>query len=419
MPFLVMAKPAGPTCNLNCRYCYYLQKARLFGAGSHLRMTEQVLESYVRSFMESSPGPFVHFVWHGGEPSILGIEFYRMALEMQKRHLPEGWTCINNLQTNGTFLDDAWGAFLAAERFRVGISIDGPARLHDACRADKGGHPTHEQVMRGLRVLQRHGVEADVLCTLNAVTVPHPTEVYRFFLDQGIRWLQFLPVVARDDTGSVTEWSVTPEAMGTFLCTVFDEWIRHDVGRIAVQIFEDCYRAWMGESASLCTMAETCGRVLAMEHEGSVYSCDHFVDPEHRLGNIATDGLSELVDTRRQVAFGRAKRDSLPRYCHECPVLFACNGGCPKDRFLPTPGGEEGLNYLCPGYRRFFGHLDPYMKRMVALGRRGGHPSEIMDELRLKEAEAEEPWRRASRNDRCPCGSGRKYKHCCLRTRRS
>lgn len=417
-PFLVMAKPSGPACNLDCRYCYYLRKTSLFPAGEHFRMTEEMLETYVRSFIEESPGPFVHFVWHGGEPTLLGVDFYRTALRLQQRYLPAGWTCMNNLQTNGVLLDDEWCSFLAEHQFHVGISIDGPARLHDTCRPDKAGRPTHQQVTRALQLLQRHGIHPDVLCTLNAVTAPHPVEVYRFFLDQGVRWLQFLPVVQRTADGGASDWSVTPEAMGAFLCTVFDEWVRHDVGRIAVQTFEECVRVWMGESAGLCTMAETCGRVLAMEHDGSVYSCDHFVEPEHRLGDLSAGTLAALVDSPAQITFGRAKHDGLPRYCRECPVLFVCNGGCPKDRFVSAPDGEADLNYLCSGYRDFYEHVAPYMARMVTLARRGTHASAIMAELKLREADDEAPWRRASRNDPCPCGSGRKYKQCCLGARR-
>ncbi|MDE3096249.1 MAG: anaerobic sulfatase maturase [Chloroflexota bacterium] len=416
-PFVVMSKPSGPICNLDCRYCYYLGKTSLFPAGEHFRMTDTVLEAFVRSFIEASPGPVVHFVWHGGEPALRGLDFYRRALALQERYLPTGWTCINNLQTNGVLLDDAWCAFLAEHRFHVGVSIDGPARLHDACRTDKAGHPTHAQVMRALTRLQRHGIHADVLCTLNAVTAPHPAEVYRFFIDHGVRWLQFLPVVQRTAAGGVSDLSVTPEAMGTFLCTVFDEWIRNDVERIAVQIFVECFRVCLGESASLCVMAETCGRALAMEHDGSVYSCDHFVEPAHRLGDVVADGLAALVDTHAQVAFGRAKRDALPRACRACPVLSFCNGGCPKDRFAATVDGEPGLNYLCTGYRRFFEHAAPYLRRMVELTRLHRPAAAIMAEVREEAADSGQAWRRAPRNAPCPCGSGRKYKHCCLATR--
>ncbi len=418
IPFVVMAKPTGPACNLGCRYCYYLDKTRLFPARERFRMSDEVLEAYVRSFIEASPGPVVQFVWHGGEPTLLGVGFYRRALQLQERYLPPGWTCINNLQTNGVLLDDEWCGFLAEHRFSVGISIDGPARLHDACRTDNAGRSTHRQVTRALRLLQRRGIHPDVLCTLNSVTAPHPVEVYRFFLDHGVRWLQFLPIVQRTSGGGVSDLSVTPEAMGVFLCTVFDEWVRHDVGRIAVQTFAECLRVWMGEKATLCVMAETCGRALAVEHDGSVYSCDHFVEPGHRIGDLSAHGLAALVEAPEQVVFGSAKRDGLPNCCRECPVLFVCNGGCPKDRFAAAPDGEDGLNYLCAGYRRFYEHVAPYMARMAGLARRRTPVSTIMTELKLKEANDEEPWRRASRNDPCPCGSGRKYKRCCLGTHR-
>ena len=413
-----MAKPLGPICNLKCGYCYYLGKTSLFPAGERFRMADEVLEAYVRSFIEASPGPIIHFVWHGGEPALLGLDFYRKVIGLQERYLPPEWTCINNLQTNGVLLDDEWCAFLAEHRFHVGISIDGPARFHDACRVDNAGRPTHQRVTRALRLLQRHGIEPDVLCTLTAVTAPHPQEVYRFFLDHGVTWLQFLPVVQRTQGGGVSELSVTPEAMGDFLCRVLDEGVRHVMRRLVVQTCAGGRNVWLGRPASLCTMAETCGRALAIEHDGSVYSCDHFVEPEHRIGNVSTDALAMLVDAPEQVAFGLAKRDGLPDCCKECAVLAVCNGGCPKDRFMPAPNGQEGLSYLCAGYRQFYEHISPYMERMAALARNRKPVSGIMTELKLKEAADEEPWRMASRNDPCPCGSGRKFKRCCLSTYR-
>ena len=418
-PVVVMAKPVGPVCNFDCGYCYYLGKTSLFPPGERYRMDHGVLEAYVRAFIAASPGPVVSFVWHGGEPTLVGTSFYAEALALQERYLPEGWTCENNLQTNGSLLDDAWCAFLAEHRFSVGISIDGPARLHDWGRPDRRGRPTHDRVMRGLRNLRAHGIEPDVLCTLNAQNALHPTEVYRFFLAEDVRWLQFLPVVSRDPQGSVSSWSVSPEAMGEFLGAIFDEWVRHDVGRIGVQNFLESLLVATGKPANLCIVAETCGRVLAVEHDGGVYSCDHFVDPAHRLGDVASDGIGPLVEGATQRAFGDAKRDSLPAYCRACPVLAFCNGGCPKDRFAATPDGEPGLNYLCAGYRRYFGHIEPYLARMAALARVGRSPATIMAELELAERDERQRWRTTSRNDPCPCGSGVKYKHCCLPTRRS
>jgi uncharacterized protein len=418
-PVVVMAKPVGPVCNFDCGYCYYLGKTNLFPPGERYRMDHAVLEAYVRALIAASPGPVVNFVWHGGEPTLAGTSFYAEAVALQERYLPQGWSCENNLQTNGSLLDDAWCAFLAEHRFSVGISIDGPSFLHDAARPDRRGRPTHARVMRGLHNLRAHGIEPDVLCTLNARNAPHPREVYRFFLSEDVRWLQFLPVVSRDPQGSVSPWSVSPEAMGEFLCAVFDEWVRHDVGRIGVQNFLEGLLVATGKCANLCVVAETCGRVLAVEHEGGVYSCDHFVDSAHRLGDVASDGIGALVEGARQRSFGAAKRDLLPAYCRACPVLALCNGGCPKDRFARTPDGEAGLNYLCAGYRRYFGHVQPYLARLAALVRFGRPPATIMDELAVAERDERRRWRETARNDPCPCGSGAKYKHCCLLTRRN
>ena len=413
-----MAKPIGPLCNLACDYCYYLGKTSLFPAGEHYRMSDAVLEAHIRAFIEASPGPLVYFAWHGGEPTLAGLDFFRRVVELQQRHLPPGWSCLNNLQTNGTRLDDAWCTFLAGNGFAVGISIDGPARFHDRSRPDRRGLPSHGRAMRGLARLRDHGVEPDVLCTLNARTAAAPLEVYRFFLAEGVRWVQFLPVVERGADGTVTERSVTPEAMSAFLCTIFDEWVRHDVGRMAVQNFAEALQVVSGQPATLCIMSETCGRVLALEHDGSVYACDHFVDPAHRLGNVITDSLGALVESPAQLAFGEAKKASLPGQCRSCPVLFLCNGGCPKDRFDPTPEGEPGLNHLCAGYRQSYRHMLPQLERMVSLGRSGKGVAAIMGALEIDEREERRRWRRASRNDPCPCGSGRKYKHCCLASRR-
>jgi uncharacterized protein len=417
-PFVVMAKPIGPLCNLACEYCYYLGKTSLFPAGERYRMGDGVLEAYVRSFIEASPGPLVCFAWHGGEPTLAGLAFYRRVVELQRRHLPSGWRCVNNLQTNGTRLDDDWCAFLAEHGFAVGLSVDGPARFHDRSRPDRRGNPTHARAMRGLARLRAHGIEPDLLCTLNARTAEAPLEVYRFFLEEGVRWVQFLPVVERAAGGGVTERSVAPGAMGRFLCAVFDEWVRYDVGRIAVQNFAEALMVVSGTQANLCVMSETCGRVLALEHDGGVYACDHFVDPGHRLGNVTHDGLGALLGSPAQVAFAEAKRASLPAVCISCPVRFLCNGGCPKDRFAVAADGEPGLNHLCEGYRVSFEHMLPHLERMVRLGRSGQGVAAIMGVLAIEERAERQRWRAASRNDPCPCGSGRKYKHCCLAGRR-
>ncbi len=417
-PFVVMAKPAGPLCNLDCSYCYYLPKAQLFPAGERFRMRPEVLETYIRGAIAASTGPVVNFAWHGGEPTLAGLGFFRMVVELQARHVPPGWRCMNNLQTNGTLLDDAWCAFLAVHGFAVGISIDGPAHLHDACRRDRLGRPTHDRALAGLRRLRAAGIEPDVLCTLNATNAAHPLEVYRFFLGERVRWLQFLPVVEAQPGGRVSERSVDPEVMGAFLSDVFDEWVRYDVGRIAVQNFLEPLLVVSGQPTTLCVMAATCGRVPALEHDGSLYSCDHFVDSAHRLGDITTDELRTLLDGPEQAAFGTAKRDDLPLCCRTCAVRSFCHGGCPKDRFTAAPSGEPTLNYLCAGYRRFYGHALPLLSRMAELGRAGSSPTAIMGELEVIEHAERQIWQTTGRNDPCPCGRGAKYKHCCLPTRR-
>ena len=413
-PFVVMAKPVGPVCNLTCNYCYYLPKTGLFPPGERYRMSDEVLEAYVRSFIEASPGPLVHFVWHGGEPTLAGTDFYRRALALQERYLPEGWDCLNSLQTNGTLLDGKWCAFLAERRFAVGVSIDGPAPLHDPSRTDHLGRPSHARALRGFHLLREHGVDPDVLCTVNSLNADRPLEVYRYFLDQKARWVQFIPVVERQQDGGASERSVTPEAFGEFLCEIFDEWVRHDVGVMDVQNFLEALLVVTGLPPNLCVMAETCGRALAIEHDGSVYSCDHFVDPSHRLGELGKASLGPLSGSAQQVAFGRAKRASLPFACMECPVLFLCNGGCPKDRFAAAPDGSTGLNYLCGGYRRFYMHALPYLQRMAVQACSGRRVSGIMADLRDEERDERRRWLATGRNEPCPCGSGKKYKQCCL-----
>ena len=417
-PFVVMAKPIGPICNIRCDYCYYLKKKSLFPTSERFRMTPDVLEAYIKSFISASPGPVVHFVWHGGEPTLAGIDFFRNVVELQARYTPEGWQSLNNLQTNGTRLDAQWCSFLADNGFTVGLSLDGPAELHDAYRRDVRGEATHHKVMRGLKELRAHGIEPDILCTLNSRNSLHPSEVYHFFLDQKVRWLQFLPVVSRLSDGSAAPWSVQPEAMGTFLTKVFDEWVRHDLGRVGIQNFLECLLVVGGKPANICIMSETCGRVFAMEHDGGIYSCDHFVNPDNCLGNLTAESLVELIESPAQIAFGQSKKDSLPSYCKECPVLLLCNGGCPKDRFAQTPAGEDGLNYLCDGYRSYYGHVQPYLEKILGFYKKGMSAANVMAELESQERDERKVWKTTSRNDPCPCGSGKKYKHCCFAAQR-
>lgn len=411
LPFHVMTKPIGPVCNLDCAYCYYLRKDALFAAGEDFRMSAEVLEGFVHDYIAAHPGPHVDFAWQGGEPTLMGLDFFRRAVALQKRYLPGGWTCANALQTNGTLLDEDWGTFLREEGFLVGISMDGPAELHDVYRLDKRGRPTHAAVLRGLRLLQRLGVEHNVLCTVHRGNACHPLEVYRFFREAGVTWLQFIPIVERSGEAGVSERSVDADQYGTFLCSIFDEWIRHDVGSVFVQIFEEAARVWAGMPASLCVLQETCGRGLVIEHNGDVYACDHFVAPEHRRGNVADGDLAAMVESPEQRAFGQAKRDALPRVCRRCEVRFLCHGGCPKERFIRSADGEPGLSYLCPGHRRFFRHAAPQLRLLADIWRQGRAPAEVMTQVALDDAAR---WRAVGRNDPCPCGSGLKFKRCCL-----
>lgn len=340
-----MTKPTGPVCNLACRYCYYLDKRRLF-AEHPLRMSDELLERYIVQHIGASPSPVINFEWHGGEPTTLGLDFFRKVVALQRLHRPPGRRITNGLQTNGTLLDEAWCRFLAAEDFFVGLSLDGPQELHDRYRVTRGGRPTHRQVVQAFRLLQRHRVRCDILCVVHDQNVRWPTAVYRFFRDFDAPYIQFLPLVERVD-GAVTSRSVAPEAFGAFLCEVFDEWSRRDVGRAVVQIFDEALRAVGGFAHALCVFRETCGDVPVIEHNGDFFACDHFVDPAHRLGNIRDVPVAELLEAEALRRFGEAKRDALPGWCRRCEVRALCNGGCPKDRFVRTPDGRGAQLPLC------------------------------------------------------------------------
>lgn len=430
-PFNVMVKPVGPICNLDCTYCYYLEKEALYPGRESWRMPDSVLEEHVRQFIASQDVPEVGFTWQGGEPTLLGLPFFQRVVELQKQHA-NGRRITNALQTNGTLLDDEWCTFFHEEKFLIGVSIDGPAHLHDAYRVDKRGRPTHDQVMRGIETLQRNQVEFNTLTVVNRLNSKQPLEVYRFLKGIGSTFLQFIPLVERKGvangllklapppgpdedpaTHAVTEWSVIPEDYGTFLCTIFDTWVRYDVGRTFVQIFDVALGQWAQVGSSLCVFAETCGAAVAMEHNGDVYACDHFVYPEYRLGNLLETPLRTMLDSDRQRMFGQNKKLQLPRQCRTCDVRFACNGECPKHRFLRTADGEPGLNYLCAGYLKFFRHIRPHMETMADLLRREQPPAAIMGMLAEKEIAARPAG--VGRNDPCPCGSGQKFKKCCGR----
>ena len=436
-PFHVMTKPIGPICNLDCTYCFYLEKEALYAGERKWAMPDDVLESYVAQYVAAQPAHVetITMAWQGGEPTLLGVDYFRKVVALQRKH-SDGRPIENALQTNGTLLDDAWGEFLAREKFLVGLSVDGPRELHDTYRVDKQQQPTFDSVVRGLNVLRRHGVEFNTLTVVNRANSQKPLDVYRFLKEIGSGFIQFIPLVERaaqtrltvlgldlaepmlpgdDERPPVTDWSVRSADYGQFLVSIFDEWVRRDVGRTFVQMFDVALGNWAGLGSALCVFAEKCGAALAVEHNGDLYSCDHYVYPRYKLGNVLNASLAQMVDSPRQRDFGEAKASTLPNYCRQCEVRFACNGECPKHRFIRTPTGEDHLNYLCAGYRRFFNHIDPHMRTMVELLKRERAPAEIMSLLARRESPRPMGAARVGPNDRCPCGSGAKYKRCCGR----
>jgi uncharacterized protein len=391
-------------------------------------MPKDVLESYVRQYIQQQQAPSISFAWQGGEPTLLGLDYFRRVVALQKTYAG-GKRIDNAFQTNGVLLNDEWATFFHEEGFLVGISIDGPRRLHDAYRVDKGGQPTFSRVLRGIEVLQKRNVEFNTLTTVHRANSQAPLEVYRFLKEIGSSHIQFIPIVERlaagkprnglkllapdaAEEGAVAPWSVEPRSFGEFLCSIFDEWVRLDVGTRYVQLFDVALQIWAGMESSLCIFRKRCGSALALEHCGDLYSCDHFVYRENRLGNIMESPLASLVQSEQQRHFGEAKEAKLPQYCRHCDVRFACNGGCPKHRFTRTPDGESGLNYLCKAYKHFFHHVDPHMQFMVAQLRNQRPPALVMEWVRqqdLRAAGRVQP----GRNDLCACGSGRKFKKCC------
>ena len=408
--FQVFAKPAGASCNLQCQYCYYLEKLPHHPPIESLRMPDDILELYIIRHIEASPGPAITFSWHGGEPTLLGLEYFKRIVALQRKHRSHNQRIFNGMQTNGILLNEEWCRFLAAEHFGVGLSLDGPAELHDLYRFNRGGESTHRQTLHAFENLKRYGVTCDILCALHDKNVRQPLEVYRFFRDIGARYIGFLPIVKREPGTStgVSSHTVPADAFGEFLCTIFDEGAHRDMGHIAVQMFEEAARPVQGMDHSLCIFRETCGDIPVVEHNGNFYSCDHYVDEMHLVGNIRETPLSELLDSPAQIAFGEAKRVTLPRYCRQCEVLAMCHGGCPKDRFVSTPDGEPGLNYLCPGLRRFFVHSGPFYQKVAALAR-ARETSRVKNPVAGRNTSPG-----VGRNDPCPCGSGLKYKKCCL-----
>lgn len=384
----VLAKPTGAICNLACSYCYFLDKEAMY-EGDHFRMSDTTLEAYITSLIAMHRTPEVNVAWQGGEPTLIGLDFFRRAIALQEIHRAPGMTFANSIQTNGTLLTDEWCEFLAANDFLVGISIDGPEPLHDAHRVNKRGEGSFTQAMRGVRLLQQHGVDFNVLTTVNRLNGDHPLTVYRFLRDEvGAEWIQFIPVVERVDAAGrpdplegrrVSERSVLPEQFGAFLRTVFDEWVSHDVGEVFVQTFEAAARNWAGLGQSgMCTFDATCGLGPALGHNGDLFSCDHFFDVDYLLGNVNESSIDDLVSGWTQYEFGRDKLDGLPQKCVGCDVRFACHGECPKNRLLASPDGDPGLNYLCAGYFDFFHHIDGAMRALVGLVSSGRHAGEVM-----------------------------------------
>jgi uncharacterized protein len=393
-PIYVMAKPAGAACNLQCRYCYYLEKAGLNGAHSKM-MSDETLELFIKEYIESQTSNTVMFTWHGGEPLLRPISFYERAIELQQRYA-NGRHIDNCIQTNATLIDDSWCEFFHKHNFLVGVSIDGPRHMHDTLRTTHHHESSYDNVLRGLRLLTKHRVEWNAMATVNSANVEHPIEFYRYFRDElGCRYLQFTPVVertalsngqqrlmhAKEQGGELTPYSITPTQWGKFLCEIFDEWARNDVGRVFVQMFESTLANWMGVEPGVCTMAKYCGHAAVIEHNGDVYACDHFVFNEYKLGNIHNNTLVEMMGGEKQRKFGRAKHLSLPHQCRKCSYEFACHGECPRNRFATTADGEAGLNYLCEGYRTFFAHCSNVMDYMCKQLEQGLSPANVMRHL--------------------------------------
>ncbi|KPK13400.1 MAG: anaerobic sulfatase maturase [Anaerolineae bacterium SG8_19] len=432
----LLVKPTGAICNLDCKYCFFLSKEMLY-PGSRFRMADELLETYIRQLLESHRIPEVTIAWQGGEPTLMGLDFFKRSVELAEKYKKPGQRISHTMQTNGTKLDDDWCAFFKAHDFLIGLSVDGPKEIHDTYRVNKGGEGSFDQVMRGWEYLRKHEVEYNILCTVHAANADFPLEVYRFFRDElETQFVQFIPIIERatadflplanqgwservggerplyiQDGHLVTERSVQAEQYGHFLVEIFEEWVRHDVGQVYVQLFDVTLGSWVGQH-NLCIFSPTCGNALALEHNGDLYSCDHYVEPDYLLGNIKDSHMIELVASDKQRQFGQDKMTTLPRYCQECEVRFACHGGCPKNRFINTPGGEPGLNYLCAGYKMFFNHVNRPMTTMANLLREQRAPAEIMKLYADEDEQQEKAYAQVGRNEPCPCGSGKKFKQC-------
>lgn len=391
-PLYVMLKPAGSLCNLRCKYCYYLEKNALYTEQKNHVISDEMLDKFIREYIEAQTSPDVLFCWHGGETLMRPISFYRRAIELQRKYA-RGRRIDNTIQTNATMLTDEWCEFFRENNFLVGVSIDGPQEFHDEYRRTATGKPTFHKVMQGIRLLNKHNVEWNALAVVNDFNADYPLEFYNFFKEIGCHYIQFTPIVERrierndglslapgmEEGGELVDFSVTPEQWGKFLCTIFDEWVRHDVGTYFIQIFDATLANWAGVQPGLCSLAKECGHAGVMEFNGDVYSCDHFVYPEHRLGNINEKTITEMMYGEKQREFAKLKHELLPQQCRECPVEFACHGECPKNRFTRDKYGNPGLNYLCKGYRQFFEHVKPYMDFMKGELDAKRPPSNVMN----------------------------------------
>jgi serine-type anaerobic sulfatase-maturating enzyme len=432
MHFQVMAKPSGASCNLRCIYCFYTEKENLYGGSAPFRMSPEVLESFIKQYIACQDTPEVQFAWQGGEPTLLGIDFFRSVVALQEKYTG-GKKVTNTIQTNGTLLTDDWCCFFKKHDFLVGLSIDGPRELHNRYRVKANRQSTFDTVMSGLALLKTHNVSFNTLTVLNDQNSRQPFKVYRFLKRNGDGHMQFIPAVERfaDDiaenlgldlaappftgyiTGSsrLTPWSVSPKQLANFYIKIFDEWVRHDVGTVFVQFFDVALGNWLGAGSGLCQFSPTCGMAGALEHNGDLYSCDHYVYPQHKLGNIMITPLSDLMESETQKKFGSVKLESLPECCKECEVRPACHGDCPKHRFVKTSDGGPGLSYLCKAYKMIFSHMAPYLSVMTKLVQAGRPVPEVMNILQ-QQGMSKRP-SNPGRNASCPCGSGKKYKRCC------
>jgi uncharacterized protein len=365
--FQVFVKPVGAVCNLGCQYCYYIDKQQLYPDKQSFRMPDDLLEEYIIQHIKASSGPELFFSWHGGEPTLAGLQFFKRVVELQKQYLPENWIVINGLQTNGTLLSHEWCRFLKQEHFVVGISLDGPENIHSIFRFYKDRQPCFDEVIRGYRLLKQYGIPCEILCVVSSANVGYPLEIYRYFKQLKVEFITFLPLVEKETSPGhqVSERTVNAKAFGEFLCTIFDEWKTSDIGVLKIQLFEEVLRTAFDLDHTLCIFKKTCGGVPVVEHNGGFYSCDHFVNKEYLLGNIRNTSLKQLLESQEQKAFGQAKLTSLPDYCLKCEVREMCNGACPKDRFIETRDGEKGLNYLCEGYKLFFNHCKPFVEQVA------------------------------------------------------